>query len=167
MFGVQELSCIFFSVVYLHFGLVSTSVSRFNVIFFLVVFLDSLFINVRFFRFTETEKGIFDAILEGDIDFESKPWPSIASTAKDLIRRMLTQDPEKRITSAQVLGIKPFSLHYRMTFRCNCAQYFPLHGEHFELCLKKNYFYINKFGRVISLTVWCSDVTVVHQSESG
>lgn len=51
----------------------------------------------------ETEKGIFDAILEGDIDFESKPWPSISSTAKDLIRRMLTQDPKKRITAAQVL----------------------------------------------------------------
>ncbi|EXB53814.1 Calcium-dependent protein kinase 15 [Morus notabilis] len=51
----------------------------------------------------ETEKGIFDAILEGEIDFESKPWPSISTTAKDLIRRMLTQDPKKRITSAEVL----------------------------------------------------------------
>lgn len=51
----------------------------------------------------ETEKGIFDAILEGEIDFESKPWPAISSAAKDLIRRMLTQDPKKRITSAQVL----------------------------------------------------------------
>ncbi|PON84030.1 Serine/threonine protein kinase [Trema orientale] len=51
----------------------------------------------------ETEKGIFDAILEGEIDFESQPWPSISTTAKDLIKRMLTQDPKKRITSAQVL----------------------------------------------------------------
>ncbi|EEF43871.1 calcium-dependent protein kinase 21 [Ricinus communis] len=51
----------------------------------------------------ETENGIFDAILQGDIDFESKPWPSISDSAKDLIRRMLTQDPKKRITSAQVL----------------------------------------------------------------
>lgn len=54
----------------------------------------------------ETEKGIFDAILEGYIDFESSPWPSISDSAKDLVRRMLTQDPKKRITSAQVLGMK-------------------------------------------------------------
>ncbi|MQK22565.1 hypothetical protein EI013_29810, partial [Escherichia coli] len=51
----------------------------------------------------ETEKGIFDAILEGEIDFESQPWPSISNSAKDLVRKMLTQDPKKRITSAQVL----------------------------------------------------------------
>ncbi|KAJ6820595.1 calcium-dependent protein kinase 19-like [Iris pallida] len=51
----------------------------------------------------EHEKGIFDAILEGQIDFESSPWPSISKDAKDLVRRMLTQDPKKRITSAQVL----------------------------------------------------------------
>lgn len=51
----------------------------------------------------ETEKGIFDAILEGEIDFESSPWPSISHSAKDLVRKMLTMDPKKRITSAQVL----------------------------------------------------------------
>ncbi|KAL5578846.1 hypothetical protein UlMin_011288 [Ulmus minor] len=51
----------------------------------------------------ETERGIFDAILEGKIDFESPPWPSISESAKDLIRKMLTQDPKKRISSAQVL----------------------------------------------------------------
>ncbi|XP_076922948.1 calcium-dependent protein kinase 19-like [Bidens hawaiensis] len=51
----------------------------------------------------ETEKGIFDAVLEGYIDFESDPWPSISPSAKNLVRRMLTQDPKKRITSAQVL----------------------------------------------------------------
>lgn len=51
----------------------------------------------------ESEKGIFDAILEGEIDFDSAPWPSISHSAKDLVRRMLTQDPKKRITSAQVL----------------------------------------------------------------
>ncbi|XP_027332951.1 calcium-dependent protein kinase 2-like isoform X1 [Abrus precatorius] len=51
----------------------------------------------------ETEKGIFNAILEGEIDFVSEPWPSISDSAKDLVRKMLTQDPKKRITSAQVL----------------------------------------------------------------
>nr|GEY73870.1 calcium-dependent protein kinase 9-like [Tanacetum cinerariifolium] len=51
----------------------------------------------------ETEKGIFDEILKGEIDFESDPWPSISSSAKHLVQRMLTLDPKKRITSAQVL----------------------------------------------------------------
>lgn len=54
----------------------------------------------------ETEKGIFNAILEGELDFVSEPWPSISDSAKDLVRKMLTQDPKKRITSAQVLGIR-------------------------------------------------------------
>ncbi|KAK7316763.1 hypothetical protein RJT34_00470 [Clitoria ternatea] len=51
----------------------------------------------------ETEKGIFDAILEGHIDFESQPWPKISNSAKDLVRKMLIPDPKKRITPAQVL----------------------------------------------------------------
>ncbi|XP_072962091.1 calcium-dependent protein kinase 29-like [Typha angustifolia] len=51
----------------------------------------------------ETDKGIFDAILQGDIDFKSKPWPSISEGAKDLIRKMLTQNPKERITAAQAL----------------------------------------------------------------
>ncbi|KAK9151779.1 hypothetical protein Syun_010088 [Stephania yunnanensis] len=51
----------------------------------------------------ETEKGIFDAVLQGELDFESAPWPTISNSAKDLVRKMLTQDPKKRITSAQVL----------------------------------------------------------------
>lgn len=51
----------------------------------------------------EDENGIFDAILEGGIDFENQIWPSISDSAKDLVRKMLTRDPKKRITAAQVL----------------------------------------------------------------
>ncbi|KAK6946907.1 Protein kinase domain, partial [Dillenia turbinata] len=51
----------------------------------------------------ETGKGIFDAILKGHLDFESDPWPSISTSAKDLVRKMLMQDPKKRITSSEVL----------------------------------------------------------------
>lgn len=56
-------------------------------------------------RSADSERAIFDAVLKGNVDFESKPWPSISESAKDLVRRMLTQDPKKRITAAQVLGI--------------------------------------------------------------
>ncbi|XP_011095398.1 calcium-dependent protein kinase 33-like [Sesamum indicum] len=51
----------------------------------------------------ETERGIFDSVLRGHVDFESEPWPSISASAKDLVSRMLTQDPKKRITAAEVL----------------------------------------------------------------
>ncbi|KAI3466571.1 hypothetical protein Pfo_023234 [Paulownia fortunei] len=51
----------------------------------------------------ETEKGIFDAILNEEVDFDSQPWPSISNSAKDLVRKMLTKDPKNRITSTQVL----------------------------------------------------------------
>ncbi|KAK2974883.1 hypothetical protein RJ640_020798 [Escallonia rubra] len=52
----------------------------------------------------ETEKGIFDAILEGRIDYQSAPWPTISASAKDLVKKMLTKDPKKRITAAQALA---------------------------------------------------------------
>ncbi|PIM98895.1 Ca2+/calmodulin-dependent protein kinase, EF-Hand protein superfamily [Handroanthus impetiginosus] len=51
----------------------------------------------------ETEKGIFDAILNEEVDFDSQPWPSISNSAKDLVRKMLTKNPKNRISSTQVL----------------------------------------------------------------
>ncbi|KAM6564811.1 hypothetical protein CsatB_024809 [Cannabis sativa] len=43
------------------------------------------------------------AILKGDIDFETQPWPQISESAKSLIRQMLERDPKKRLTAQQVL----------------------------------------------------------------
>lgn len=68
------------------------------------VFQAYLILIITYFS-VETEKGIFDAILEGHIDFESEPWPKISDSAKDLVRKMLIQEPKKRITAAQVLGV--------------------------------------------------------------
>lgn len=51
----------------------------------------------------ETESGIFDAVLQGEIDFNSDPWPSISDAAKDLIRKMLTPHVSKRLKAHQVL----------------------------------------------------------------
>ncbi|KAF9597181.1 hypothetical protein IFM89_016322 [Coptis chinensis] len=53
-----------------------------------------------------TEKGIFEAILEGKIDIRSAPWPSISDAAKDLVKKMLTWDPKKWINAAQALDLK-------------------------------------------------------------
>ncbi|CAN8246267.1 unnamed protein product [Cochlearia groenlandica] len=42
-------------------------------------------------------------IMEGRVDLESNPWPSISSGARDLIEKMLKKDPKERITAAKVL----------------------------------------------------------------
>ncbi|CAD6255497.1 unnamed protein product [Miscanthus lutarioriparius] len=51
----------------------------------------------------ENEDGIFDAVLRGHIDFASDPWPSISNSAKDLVKKMLRQDPKERLTAAEIL----------------------------------------------------------------
>ncbi|KAL2318898.1 hypothetical protein Fmac_032774 [Flemingia macrophylla] len=49
------------------------------------------------------EKGVFEDILGGMIDMGSELWPSISDAAKDLVRKLLTPDPKKRITAAEAL----------------------------------------------------------------
>ncbi|KAF5733668.1 Calcium dependent protein kinase 1 [Tripterygium wilfordii] len=51
----------------------------------------------------ETEQGIFEQVLHGDLDFSSDPWPSISESAKDLVRKMLVRDPRRRMTAHEVL----------------------------------------------------------------
>ncbi|KAF8118831.1 hypothetical protein N665_0002s0140 [Sinapis alba] len=51
----------------------------------------------------ESEQGIFEQVLHGDLDFSSDPWPSISESAKDLVRKMLVRDPKRRLTAHQVL----------------------------------------------------------------
>ncbi|CAI9766418.1 unnamed protein product [Fraxinus pennsylvanica] len=51
----------------------------------------------------ETEQGIFEQVMQGELDFVSEPWPSVSDSAKDLVRRMLVRDPKKRLTAHQVL----------------------------------------------------------------
>ncbi|KAG6520315.1 hypothetical protein ZIOFF_017363 [Zingiber officinale] len=52
----------------------------------------------------ETEHGIFNAILRGQVDFSSDPWPAISPGAKDLVNKMLHLDPEQRLTAFEVLN---------------------------------------------------------------
>ncbi|XP_054800234.1 calcium-dependent protein kinase 20-like isoform X2 [Prosopis cineraria] len=52
----------------------------------------------------ETELGIFDQVLKGELDLVSEPWPSISASAKDLLRKMLVRDPKKRLSAREVLS---------------------------------------------------------------
>lgn len=55
----------------------------------------------------ETEQGIFDNIRRGHLDFVTSPWPSISSSARDLVKKMLCYDPIERISAAEVLSKSP------------------------------------------------------------
>jgi len=50
-----------------------------------------------------SEKGIMEAVLKGEVDLMSDPWPQISDSAKDLVKRMLTMDPKRRITAKEIL----------------------------------------------------------------
>lgn len=52
----------------------------------------------------ETDEGLYEKVLEGELDLESGPWRSISESAKDLIRGMLVRDPKKRMTAREVLN---------------------------------------------------------------
>ncbi|KAK3017801.1 hypothetical protein RJ639_004414 [Escallonia herrerae] len=51
----------------------------------------------------ETEQGIFEQVLKGELDFVSEPWPNISDSAKDLVKKMLVRDPKKRLSAHEVL----------------------------------------------------------------
>lgn len=53
---------------------------------------------------TETEEGIAQAIVRGEIDFKRDPWPRISEDAKNLVKGMLEPNPYNRFTVEEVLG---------------------------------------------------------------
>ncbi|KAA3463595.1 calcium-dependent protein kinase 26-like [Gossypium australe] len=76
--------------------------------FGLSVFFKPVFKEIYTYKFffvcsSETQQGIFDAVLKGFIDFDSEPWPLISDSAKDLIRKMLCSQPSERLTAHKVL----------------------------------------------------------------
>lgn len=47
--------------------------------------------------------ALYDQIKQGDFEFKKKYWGGISDNAKDLVRRMLTVDPNKRIDTEGIL----------------------------------------------------------------
>lgn len=52
----------------------------------------------------ETEQGVAQAIIRSVVDFKRDPWPKVSDNAKDLVKKMLDPDPNKRLTAQEVLG---------------------------------------------------------------
>ncbi|XP_023751438.1 calcium-dependent protein kinase 26 [Lactuca sativa] len=51
----------------------------------------------------ETQDDVFLEILQGELDFSFDPWPSISTSAKDLIKKMLVRDRCWRLTAHEIL----------------------------------------------------------------
>ena len=45
-----------------------------------------------------------EAVKKGDFDFPEEEWSVITDEGKDLIKKMLTYDPKKRLSASQVLA---------------------------------------------------------------
>jgi calcium/calmodulin-dependent protein kinase I len=54
--------------------------------------------------FDECTPALFASITSGNYSFPSPPWDSISEDAKDLVRRLLLVDPNKRYTPEQALN---------------------------------------------------------------
>lgn len=50
-----------------------------------------------------TDEELARAIVKGDFEFQGSAWNSVSKSAKNLIKRMLIKDPEKRITAREIL----------------------------------------------------------------
>ncbi|KAF5831241.1 kinase-like domain-containing protein [Dunaliella salina] len=59
--------------------------------------------SLRTTRRNLSNKDIFHAILYRPLDFERPPWPSISDSAKDLVQRLLTRNPDERPTALEAL----------------------------------------------------------------
>ncbi|KAJ6413243.1 hypothetical protein OIU84_006107 [Salix udensis] len=52
----------------------------------------------------KTEDGIFKEVLKNKPDFRRKPWPTISTSARDFVNKLLVKDPRARLTAAQALS---------------------------------------------------------------
>lgn len=103
MFGALGWSFIFYSVEFHHFGMVRMLCHLILFILSSMLCLCCIICLMCLVFPSETEQGIFEQVLKGELDFISDPWPSISESAKDLVRRMLIRDPKKRMTAHEVL----------------------------------------------------------------
>ncbi|CAN0923193.1 Calcium-dependent protein kinase 20 [Linum grandiflorum] len=51
----------------------------------------------------ETEQGVARAIIRSVLDMKRDPWPKVSDNAKDLVKKMLSPDPKRRLTAQEVL----------------------------------------------------------------
>ncbi|OMO73141.1 hypothetical protein CCACVL1_17436 [Corchorus capsularis] len=67
-----------------------------------------------------TDSGIFQLVEKTDPNFDDLPWPSISPEAKNFVKRLLTKDPQRRLTAAQALNLSSHILRNQAKCFCHC-----------------------------------------------
>ncbi|KAI3791216.1 hypothetical protein L2E82_04898 [Cichorium intybus] len=92
----------------------------------------------------ETEEGIAQAIIKGDLNFHRDPWPRVSDDAISLIQGMLDQNPYDRLTVEEVLGNKWIQNAHKVPN-------IPL-GEHVRARIQQ-FSLMNKFKKKVIMVV--------------
>jgi len=53
--------------------------------------------------YDEDQASLFETIIRGHFEFHAEYWGGVSESAKDLIRKLLTVDPKKRLTAKEAL----------------------------------------------------------------
>jgi len=65
--------------------------------------------------YSKHRQGIIDKILRGKVNFHKQIWGQVSKNSKNLLKRMLTMDPEERPTAEEVLKHPWFSFEEKLT----------------------------------------------------
>jgi calcium-dependent protein kinase len=62
-------------------------------------------------RDNDTESSFYGRIQRGEYDLNRSKWKKVSKEAKDLLAKMLTVNPEKRISASEALNHEWITLH--------------------------------------------------------
>ncbi|UKJ88413.2 calmodulin-like domain protein kinase [Theileria orientalis] len=94
----------------------------------------------------KTESEIIKKVQIGKYSFEMSHWEKVAESAKDLIRKMLVYNPEKRISAAEALE------HHWITFMTKEKNY-DLPSLEFSIDNMRSFHYTQKFVQAAMLYI--------------
>ena len=59
----------------------------------------------------DSDEDIYEEILKGKLDFPKEEWAGVSNDAKELIKKMLTVDPKKRVSALEAMSDKWFNVN--------------------------------------------------------
>uniref|UniRef100_A0A3Q1BP27 calcium/calmodulin-dependent protein kinase n=1 Tax=Amphiprion ocellaris TaxID=80972 RepID=A0A3Q1BP27_AMPOC len=108
----------------------------------------------------EDQHRLYQQIKAGAYDFPSPEWDTVTPEAKDLINKMLTINPAKRITAAEALK-HPWISHRSTVASCMHRQETVECLKKFNLCVSLWLFCVSLWLFCVSLWSFCFSVVVL------
>jgi len=114
----------------------------------------------------DTNKEVFKKVLKGRVQFKEKPWKSVSSNAKSLIRKLLEVDPAKRYSAKKALANKWFG-SFPKPYIPQCAIFSLQSFINFSLLKKKTITLLVKHLNTKSIKELKNIYLSVNTSHSG